>query len=306
LQEVGQSWVGPLQIFFAKQGYHVIYAPYGHKDSDYFGVLTAFPTERYDLEALKIQLPVDTKAWSKDEVTNGLLPSRDNILKWTLLVVLFWWVLWIYGLYIGFKLRMSRSEKAIVPHWKNARNRWNKMILACLRQKSTGKPFIVANYHMPCAYKTPQVMVIHSALTMSMTQKFSKENGDIPYVFCGDFNFQPNDVCYNFFSTGVITKLDKHFPILPADDDWRPSLSEPVDSAYRKLNNMEPVFTNRCTHVGDEEVFCGTLDYLFIRRDIRVKKTLALPDLDNVKGLYPNAEEPSDHLMIGATLALPN
>ena len=62
----------------------------------------------------------------------------------------------------------------------------------------------------------------------------------------------------------------------------------------------------RLPQIKDDDPFIGTLDYIFLSKEWRVKSVLPTVHRDNVKdGPYPNEIEPSDHIMIAADLLLP-
>lgn len=49
--------------------------------------------------------------------------------------------------------------------------------------------------------------------------------------------------------------------------------------------------------------FHGSLDYIFLSKGWKVVDTLRLPTLAEARGPFPSDEQPSDHLMLAATLA---
>jgi hypothetical protein len=49
LQEISQSWEGPLHVFFASHNYHFITGLYGRKFNNYMGIGIAYPCDKYDL-----------------------------------------------------------------------------------------------------------------------------------------------------------------------------------------------------------------------------------------------------------------
>lgn len=78
----------------------------------------------------------------------------------------------------------------------------------------------------------------------------------------------------------------------------------PLRSAYAVMNGAEPDFTNYAK-VRDDPIFIETLDYMFLSDEWNVTSVEPLPNRDEVEGPLPNAEEPSDHILIAAELALP-
>jgi 2',5'-phosphodiesterase len=89
-----------------------------------------------------------------------------------------------------------------------------------------------------------------------------------------------------------------------ANDDWVPDVQPPLRSAYAVKNGAEPDFTNYAK-VKDSPTFIATLDYIFHSPEWTVESVRNLPHRDNVAGPLPNADEPSDHLVISAELSLP-
>lgn len=80
---------------------------------------------------------------------------------------------------------------------------------------------------------------------------------------------------------------------------------EPLRSAYLTANGAEPNFTNFAIN-NNGPVFCDTLDYIFLSPEWHVDNVLDLPHRDEVEGPFPMETEPSDHILISASLSLPN
>jgi mRNA deadenylase 3'-5' endonuclease subunit Ccr4 len=144
-------------------------------------------------------------------------------------------------------------------------------------------------------------MVIHSSLAMQITQEFA---GDLPYIFAGDFNFMKESSCYKLYADGNIDSNDSTYPTLHILDQWKPTLKENVKSAYAEiLNGEEPKFTNRAQHIGGD-LFTGVLDYIFCSKSWKVMHVLETPDLTDASSVFPNENEPSDHVLIASMLKL--
>jgi hypothetical protein len=171
LQEVGESWVGPLHAFFQKNNYHFVTSLYGRKDSDYFGVAIAFPNEKYELVEAKVVKPADWKKWPAELMKKQFRPQAlltltgwkrlftehfDLVLwalKWFFICLFFFWCIWIYFVYLA--VRYWKMDSVIVP-WKYARDRQNAQILLRLKARDTASvEFAVSNYHMPCTFWSP-------------------------------------------------------------------------------------------------------------------------------------------------------
>ena len=65
------------------------------------------------------------------------------------------------------------------------------------------------------------------------------------------------------------------------------------------------IFFPSFLQVGNNPAFIDTLDYIFLSREWEVNDVLPLPMREVVAGPLPNEQEPSDHLLISATLTLP-
>ena len=67
----------------------------------------------------------------------------------------------------------------------------------------------------------------------------------------------------------------------------------------------EPEFTN-FAQIRDDPVFQETLDYIFLSPGVEVTSVLPLRTRAETEGQgpYPSKEEPSDHVLLGATLKI--
>merc|ERR1719326_2476878 len=160
-------------------------------------------------------------------------------------------------------------------------------------------PFVVATYHMPCAYWAPKVMVIHAALAAQYAFKFVD---GLPLMLAGDWNFKPEAAPYQLLTAGCLP-LDHpaHPGQAPSDwhEDWRLERGlKKLQSAYQRFKR-EPDFTNYAWVRDDADPFIGTLDYIFVSKDVRVVDVGRLPGKSEC-GLLPTKAEPSDHLMVSA------
>lgn len=102
--------------------------------------------------------------------------------------------------------------------------------------------------------------------------------------------------------------------------EWTPSMQHAMKSAYAEHNKdngnkKEPDFTNYA-RIKEQEPFIDTLDYIFYgpppsslesaSASWKVTDVAALPDRKDAGGPFPNLDknEPSDHLLIAATLEM--
>jgi mRNA deadenylase 3'-5' endonuclease subunit Ccr4 len=76
----------------------------------------------------------------------------------------------------------------------------------------------------------------------------------------------------------------------------------PMRSAYAE-DNGEPNFSNYA-RVKEDDPFIDTLDYIFISPEWKVESTKSIVHRNIANGPYPNALEPSDHVLISADLSM--
>ena len=214
-------------------------------------------------------------------------------------------------------VRQLREGLARGSPWELAMRRYNVLLFARLRCVRSGASFCVATYHMPCMYWAPRAMLIQAALAAQLLQSLAAE-AEEPYVFLGDFNFTPDSAPYQLFTTATLPPRHKASPRppggygrakrIPGGWKWKPDLSAPMQSAYAIARGREPAFTNYA-RVRDEPEFIDTLDYIFVSRGCEVIDVLSLPDVgsrDAPRRPLPTAEQPSDHLLLAATVRFPN
>ena len=130
----------------------------------------------------------------------------------------------------------------------------------------------------------------------------------------GDYNFQPDSSCYAMVTDGKLNKDHEEYPKPPEFDQSYDFLAKHkmkrMVSAMKEFNGVEPEMTNYSwvkpfNDSMKDEPFSGCLDYLFLSpKHFEVVETKELPSLDESGGPFPTEEEPSDHLMIRATLKL--
>ena len=294
----------------------------------------------------------------------------------------------------------NSSPREVADIWDLSRKRFNVMInvkLQCLEGAAApdgaGPPaaaaagdhvFVVSNYHMPCVFWSPPVMVIHSSTAMQLALKFASRGsggdgegavGTYPTVFAGDFNIKPHDAAYVLMTTGSIDADGDAYPApapasSPFGKRWTPTggvLGEGMRSAYvvvraptgtgtesprpaldhyyrpgagraprltrrrdrrrrprapraAQATGREPDYTNNAIIRGQDQ-FTETLDYIFISEHWQVDAVRPLPArpayaeaaggapaaspvVDIAGKPYPDDEQPSDHLMLAATLSL--
>lgn len=291
LQEVSQDWAGDFHTFFANRGYHMAGGLYGKKFNGYMGVCLAWPVSTLETIHVDISRLSDKKegGWPREDDKGALSQLVDGV--WSL---------------VARPMRQwGLVKEEVTDHWVVSRNRFNILITATLKDKSTGQAFCVGTYHMPCAYYAPMIMTIHSDLALRHVQRIAHEQGDLPYVLGGDFNIKPSDAMYRMLTGGGLDRVDPCYPTPKNSFEWAPT-ARPVRSAYAVAGG-EPDFTN-FARVREEEPFVDTLDYIFISDAWTVDKVLELPKRETAQGPFPNLDvnEPSDHVLIAADLSIKN
>jgi len=180
---------------------------------------------------------------------------------------------------------------------KLRKKRQNKAIWAKVECRETGKDFCLGVYHMPCEFRTPLVMNMHAALCLGYMQE---KSGNSPLILGGDFNFGPSSFAYRVITKGIVDKATK---------DLLSRELVAMKSAYETFLGDEPDFTNFSWSKPrrgekDEGPFIGCLDYIFLSPQFDVVDVLELQHRKDSSGPFPNAVEPSDHILIATTLHL--
>lgn len=268
-------------------------AAHGSYFNGYMGEGLAFPLDLYEAVDLNIERLTDCMQWPTKKKGVGLARVAEDVKE---RVCKAWNAL--------FGPQRPKRNSYREP-WEYARGRYNRFIFARLRSKTNGARLCVATYHMPCIFWSPPVMLIHSALVVRTFQKLC---GDDLGVLAGDFNIKPSDSCYQMILNGEVDPTQDDYPNATPDgssaEKWFPTPLKPMKSAYREVMGKEPDFTN-FAKVENQPVFIETLDYLFCTPEIDIVDVIRLPNRDAVQGPFPDENEPSDHIMIGATIRLP-
>jgi endonuclease/exonuclease/phosphatase family metal-dependent hydrolase len=337
LQEVSRSWEGELHAFFLSRGYAFICSGYGNAFNGYMGVGIAFPQRTFALEGCSIVRVSDTKegGWrAPGESRAERLAAAERAAaaaaaEGALVRLARPAVAWLSGLWAAVyatalrTLRAPASEPTFDP-WQYSEQRTNTCVQLRLRPRPSSPSaddvswpaLSVATYHMPCAFRTPQVMAIHCSLVARAAIKQAK--GD-PLVLAGDFNVKPHDPAYELLCRGEFQSDAAREQCMPAkpcypEDKFKleTGSAQALTSAYSKVHGAEPDFTNLAWTKDMPQHFCETLDYLFFRQGERALiepvKTDQLPNRSEylAKGIHslPSPEEPSDHIAIAADFEL--
>ena len=270
LQELSRGSLPEMQAFFRRSNYTLIHKLYGERYNDYMGVGIAVP--------ISMKLNSVSMIRVADQLRSRLREKQANILS------------------LSSNLKDLLLGKSVPPQedaWDIAMNKSNVLIV--LTVVIDRMPLCVGTYHMPCDFKTPEVMMIHSALVKDLMLEIA---GGQNLILAGDFNIKPSEKSYR-----VITERGYVHGRLSQPNNYtlsyRPNAEQVLKSAYRERNGVEPAFTNFAA-TSKTPYFCATLDYIFFHGRLMVEDVLQLPSQPRGES-YPDATHPSDHLMIAAS-----
>lgn len=289
LQEVSSDWAGEFHVFFARQGYHVVFAPYGEKFNGRMGVLFAYPAERFVAKAIHLHHVGDSLP-----ETPSLAPKTPRHLSPHGILSEFGMaeILGIHKDALDLKSRYAphgETVEVLNPRqnreWGLAGRRQNVAVLARLQPTNgDSRAFCVGVYHMPCLYGSTEHRQTQNIHVLALRNALAglAENPGEPSILLGDFNIKPGESGYD-----LLTGSPLGHEHAPDNDQYRRIYSSlPLTSAYAAFHGEEP--------------YARQLDYIWISKGCRV---LDCPKLDaNVS--RPSAIEPSDHLLVEAVVQL--
>lgn len=285
LQEVSQEWAGELHTWFANKGFHMITGLYGRKFNGYMGVAIAYPTSIYETVSVDISRLSDKRYWPRAPKESALVKLLGGVTN-----------IWMIPLKAIGLLTPPKED-----HWSMSQRRFNILVTTTLKEKATSQEFAVGCYHMPCAFYMPMTMTIHCELAAQHVQKIA---GSKPCVLAGDWNIKPESAQYKMMTTGKMANDDLvNFPTPKHGMEFEIKAA-PMRSAYAEVQGgEEPNFTNYA-RIKEDDPFIDTLDYIFLSDEWSVSRVKPIVHRDVANGPYPNAVEPSDHVLIAADLTL--
>jgi 2',5'-phosphodiesterase len=275
LQEVNAVWASMLSTFFNNSGYDTYTHPGGP-----VGVMMAWPRKLYRVEQQNTTSPAcnigrlsrDQKRSYVTKYGGPVITRRQRVCQ--LISMVLYEIIAI--LYLALrpclvrppqvlrKLDIKRSDVWMLASFPKHLRLQMIEFSMCINPSIR---FCVANYHAPCAFFNQEVMKMHVRFVCDAVSYFADE---IPLVLCGDFNIQPQDEAFD-----VLVGHNAY--------GWT-SVFEPL-----------PVVTNYT------ENFKGTLDHMVKSTNMSVVHTV--PPTQPIR-ICPNDEEPSDHLLLRATLSV--
>jgi exonuclease III len=275
MQEVCLGFLPKLELFFRRLNYTFFHNLYGTRGDNYMGVGMAIP--------VSMQLKSISFIKVGDHIRSINKPREKEINLFTR-----GWDLYQYV--------MNKFTQPASDPWQIAMTKSNTLI--CLQVVIDGKVLCIGTYHMPCQFKNPDVMAVHSSTVKDLMFQLAAGKN---VILAGDFNIKPSDACYN-----VLTERGDGGYKLPESSiyeiSYRSNTEQLLKSAYREKNGTEPAYTNFCAVPGTP-TFCATLDYILFSGTLTIEKVLELPDHPTGES-YPDETHPSDHLMIAASFRL--
>ncbi len=279
LQELTEEWLSLLLPFFTHRNYMFVY------DSQWLGVGIALPTGEFSLQKVTffpIGENIKSQCVYKQQYSNTCLLS---LAFWRQPLML------AKKCFIMIKNMIIKQKDDV---WHLAGKRSNRMIGIQLMTLN-GHLLNVYTYHMPCAFQNPSLMNIHAAQVVKTVQETA---GIFPYILAGDFNSVQNTDVYKMITQGIMPKFASStiFSKVPTYYGFAS-----MQSAYVSKQKKEPFFT--CySHVHDLP-FMDCIDYIFHSSSLNCIDVLPTRS-ERPTSTFPNEEEGSDHLAIGALFLL--
>jgi len=169
---------------------------------------------------------------------------------------------------------------------------------------------------MPCLFGSAlhdQTMALHAKAVVRLARNVAC---GAPLVLAGDFNVVPGAAVHRLLLGGGPPPGDAAWPPcsprqpIEPSDTGSPGDPEPplrLRSAYAEALGAEPDFTIRSWRAEASRPFVGTLDYIFVGEGVTVRGVRELPPATafaDESVVFPDATEPSDHMLVAADLAL--
>lgn len=296
LQEVSREWHAQLLPLVRKCGYTMIWSSYGHKKTGYMGVAILY-SETFELEDMADVAVANEAKWPRKDIP---APS------W------YWpdWRAWRVAKYMGV-VTPDLHDDVADSAWRT-----NTALMVRLRMRikprvdegwELGRSFVIATYHMPCAFKYQGVMMLHAAAVTKQLFQFAREN---PAILAGDFNFTPREPPYEIVTTGApaSSSLYDFVHDNPQLNKGHVSVGIPLRSVQdeRCAPLAFTCYSQTAFRGGEPSKFKGVIDHIFMTAEWEYKQ--GSPSVQDVPAEYgkslPCALMPSDHIPVNATLYL--
>jgi mRNA deadenylase 3'-5' endonuclease subunit Ccr4 len=272
LQEVTRDWSGVFQLLCDNNDYNFVKSLYGHPKNGYMGIVIAYP-KKYKLVDLSIRRISEFINYEvkKKSYCRELIDSVSEFLT------------------------IKDIED---PIFDIAKNRYNTAIALKLQSKENenSRPFWIVNYHMPCVWRHPEVMILHVTYLKKFIEKISTWGCD-DCIVAGDFNSKPDSIQYEILNNSTTVGLDNYFKNYT--DLKLPKVDMKLESVYKIFHGKEPEATNY-SYCNFNGTFKGTLDYIFVNN----MKVLKVDEIGCIENYMPNQDDPSDHKPIYCELEI--
>ena len=172
LQEVSSVWTGRIISLCQAADYTYIPTLYGKQFNGYMGVGIAVPNSKFRILECSIQKISESIEFQRPLVVKSVFMRAVKApFRFLASLASFLWretgISSILSMVFAKKAKKTLTGDAI---WREALRRENLLVSLRLQDKASGGRLCVSNYHMPCAFWSPPVMMIHTALTAQHAQ----------------------------------------------------------------------------------------------------------------------------------------
>jgi len=162
-------------------------------------------------------------------------------------------------------------------------------LLISLRHAPTNQTVQVVGTHLKAKTEFETVRLEQVKELVDTLQSWQKSHPWDCLVICGDFNDEPSSPCYQYMKNQDIIPLQSCYARYPVVCEGAPHQEEAPYTTYKKRHPVN--------------VTCRTIDYIWVESSTRVTSVLSLPwPLPETS--FPSDIYPSDHVLLGATIAL--
>lgn len=286
LQEISRSsMAGDLKVWFNFHNYELVDYYYGTPRNGYMGVGIAYPRYLYDLKDIKV----------KNIAEDIRYPQGPNEQVYPLFIWIYGWVLWFLRFF--FNDVRDLSENIPINLVREAKRRFNTVVMLNLEHKDCDQAFWVATYHMPCAWYNPAVMTLHTHTLLKYVYRTATSE---PVILAGDWNSKTDSESYRLITRGGSNSLE-HV-------SWSLGFfQKSMFSAHQDVHGSEPEHTcYTSTSYSKDGDFKDTIDYIFYYPgdDHQLDALDGVDYTEAPDELCPNLENPSDHLKLYFTFGI--
>lgn len=315
LQEVSERWSNRLSVIFSKINYFSVCRNYGGEFSGYMGVMIAFPLTLYQVNDIVSRKISDTVYWPNDirhekhndrdyssktiKTLDGCQRRHNNVLI--------------------FQLECLKTKKNFITatyhmpcNYKDQKfmDIHAGLLVRFVQQTARGLPTILSG-DFNSQPTTSAYEMITTGRTSSLVESMFHNHKNPKRISFGDdlnkFKVKKNKNKNNKNNKNKRGKKE------PEIDTSRKSgvgvfkTLNPMKSAYKEFLKTEPTLTNFSNKSKNPKGgFADCIDYIFITEEFEVVDVLELYESRDIieSASFPDHTEPSDHLLLKATLTL--